>query len=123
MAFPASNVYRLWGLGRSGRAFLMQQPILAAPFQLRTISILAGVQGPPLGAGFSVRPASLCQSDPGRVSPWSHQQIRTKARGNEYQPSNIKRKRTHGWCKHIKTRSGIELILRRILKGRKSLTH
>uniref|UniRef100_A0A8C9FI95 Large ribosomal subunit protein bL34m n=1 Tax=Pavo cristatus TaxID=9049 RepID=A0A8C9FI95_PAVCR len=54
---------------------------------------------------------------------WSHQQIRTKARGNEYQPNNRKRKRTHGWIKRISTPAGIEVILRRMLKGRKSLTH
>ncbi|XP_062815235.1 large ribosomal subunit protein bL34m [Anolis carolinensis] len=56
-------------------------------------------------------------------TPWSCQQIRTKARGNEYQPSNIKRKHKHGWIKRIRTASGIEVILRRMLKGRKSLTH
>ncbi|NWT48311.1 RM34 protein, partial [Uria aalge] len=57
------------------------------------------------------------------ASPWNHQQIRTKARGNEYQPNNRKRKRTHGWIKRISTPGGIEVILRRMLKGRKSLTH
>ncbi|KFQ28838.1 hypothetical protein N332_07231, partial [Mesitornis unicolor] len=60
---------------------------------------------------------------PGPVSFWIHQQIRTKARGNEYQPNNRKRKRTHGWIKRISTPAGIEVILRRMLKGRKSLSH
>ncbi|XP_010780323.1 large ribosomal subunit protein bL34m [Notothenia coriiceps] len=55
--------------------------------------------------------------------PWQYQQIRTKKRGTEYQPKNIKRKRTHGWIKRISTQSGIEVILRRMLKGRQSLTH
>ncbi|KAK2868577.1 hypothetical protein Q7C36_000448 [Tachysurus vachellii] len=55
--------------------------------------------------------------------PWHFQQVRTKKRGTEYQPNNIKRKRTHGWIKRISTRGGIEVILRRMLKGRKSLTH
>lgn len=54
---------------------------------------------------------------------WQYQQIRTVKRGTEYQPKNIKRKRTHGWIKRISTRGGIEVILRRMLKGRKSLTH
>ncbi|XP_056331570.1 39S ribosomal protein L34, mitochondrial isoform X2 [Danio aesculapii] len=54
---------------------------------------------------------------------WNHQQVRTVKRGTEYQPSNIKRKRTHGWIKRISTPGGIEVILRRMLKGRKSLTH
>lgn len=54
---------------------------------------------------------------------WQYQQIRTVKRGTEYQPKNIKRKRTHGWIKRISSRGGIEVILRRMLKGRKSLTH
>ncbi|XP_053506968.1 39S ribosomal protein L34, mitochondrial [Ictalurus furcatus] len=55
--------------------------------------------------------------------PWHYQQVRTGKRGTEYQPNNIKRKRTHGWIKRISTHGGIEVILRRMLKGRKSLTH
>ncbi|KAI5624221.1 39S ribosomal protein L34, mitochondrial isoform 1 [Silurus asotus] len=55
--------------------------------------------------------------------PWHYQQVRTGKRGTEYQPNNIKRKRTHGWIKRISTQGGIEVILRRMLKGRKSLTH
>ncbi|XP_028670546.1 39S ribosomal protein L34, mitochondrial [Erpetoichthys calabaricus] len=54
--------------------------------------------------------------------PWIWQQVRGRKRGLEYQPSNIKRKNTHGWMKRISTRGGIEVILRRMLKGRKSLT-
>ncbi|NXG04725.1 RM34 protein, partial [Sakesphorus luctuosus] len=57
------------------------------------------------------------------VAPWAMQQVRGKARGNEYQPNNRKRKRTHGWCKRISTPGGIAVILRRMLKGRKSLSH
>ncbi|XP_060940594.1 39S ribosomal protein L34, mitochondrial isoform X2 [Limanda limanda] len=55
--------------------------------------------------------------------PCQYQQIRTKKRGTEYQPKNIKRKRTHGWIKRVSSRGGIEVILRRMLKGRKSLSH
>ncbi|XP_051893873.1 39S ribosomal protein L34, mitochondrial [Pristis pectinata] len=55
--------------------------------------------------------------------PWSQQQVRTKKRGTEYQPKTIKRLRTHGWQKRVSTRGGIEVILRRMLKGRASLTH
>ncbi|XP_061587200.1 39S ribosomal protein L34, mitochondrial [Cololabis saira] len=55
--------------------------------------------------------------------PWQHQQVRTRKRGTEYQPKNIKRKRTHGWIKRMSSSGGIEVILRRILKGRKSLSH
>ncbi|XP_073507772.1 large ribosomal subunit protein bL34m [Phyllobates terribilis] len=53
---------------------------------------------------------------------WSLLPVRTKKRGMEYQPKFLKRQRTHGWLKRISTRGGIEVILRRMLKGRKSLT-
>ncbi|NWQ70858.1 RM34 protein, partial [Neopipo cinnamomea] len=56
-------------------------------------------------------------------APWSFQQLRGKARGNEYQPNNRKRKKTHGWIRRIRTPGGIAVILRRMLKGRKSLSH
>lgn len=55
--------------------------------------------------------------------PWQYQQVRTRKRGTEYQPKNIKRKRTHGWIKRISSQGGIEVLLRRMLKGRKSLSH
>uniref|UniRef100_A0AAQ4PWN6 Large ribosomal subunit protein bL34m n=1 Tax=Gasterosteus aculeatus aculeatus TaxID=481459 RepID=A0AAQ4PWN6_GASAC len=55
--------------------------------------------------------------------PWQYQQVRTRKRGTEYQPKNIKRKRTHGWIKRMSSQTGIEVVLRRMLKGRKSLSH
>ncbi|XP_061653760.1 39S ribosomal protein L34, mitochondrial [Phyllopteryx taeniolatus] len=58
-----------------------------------------------------------------RQLPWQYQQVRTRKRGIEYQPKNLKRKRTHGWIKRLSTRGGIEVLLRRMLKGRKSLSH
>ncbi|RMB89753.1 hypothetical protein DUI87_33768 [Hirundo rustica rustica] len=65
-------------------------------------------------------PSVLCRIP---VPAWNSQQIRGKARGNEYQPNNWKRKKTHGWIKRIRTPGGIAVILRRMLKGRKSLSH
>lgn len=55
--------------------------------------------------------------------PLSLQQARGRARGNEYQPSNIKRKHKHGWVRRLSTPAGVQVILRRMLKGRKSLSH
>nr|XP_020636868.1 39S ribosomal protein L34, mitochondrial isoform X2 [Pogona vitticeps] len=100
--------------------FLMQRA-LAAIFHQRGIGTLFSpawrrpldpCQAPELPVGF-----------PGLLMPWSRQQIRSRARGNEYQPSNIKRKHKHGWIKRIRSRSGIDVILRRMQKGRISLTH
>ncbi|XP_051025516.1 39S ribosomal protein L34, mitochondrial [Acomys russatus] len=53
----------------------------------------------------------------------SLQQARGRTRGNEYQPSNIKRKHKHGWVRRLSTPAGVQVILRRMLKGRKSLSH
>ncbi|OPJ86644.1 large ribosomal subunit protein bL34m [Patagioenas fasciata] len=104
---------RLWARVLGGRFYLLRPPA-ACPLQLRAASLLSGslrhhLALPPAGAG----PAS----------PWSHQQTRARSRGNEYQPNNRKRKRTHGWIKRISTPGGVAVILRRMLKGRKSLTH
>ncbi|NWT18166.1 RM34 protein, partial [Vireo altiloquus] len=54
---------------------------------------------------------------------WPAPLRRAKSRGTEYRPNNWKRKRTHGWVRRISTPAGIAVILRRMLKGRKSLSH
>lgn len=73
------------------------------------------------------RRGPLCSQAEGGVVfqqlPWQYQQVRTRKRGTEYQPKNIKRKRTHGWIKRMSSQTGIEVVLRRMLKGRKSLSH
>ncbi|XP_038634020.1 39S ribosomal protein L34, mitochondrial [Scyliorhinus canicula] len=78
-------------------------------------------------SGFLIPSSSAGQIETGSLSsrlfPWGQGQVRTKKRGTEYQPKTIKRIRTHGWQKRISTQGGIEVILRRMLKGRASLTH
>lgn len=51
------------------------------------------------------------------------QPVRFKARGNEYQPSVRKRLTKHGYHKRMKTLGGIEILWRRMLKGRTLLVH
>ncbi|KAM6041358.1 large ribosomal subunit protein bL34m isoform 2-T2 [Chlamydotis macqueenii] len=112
-------VGRLWPRALGGRFFLLQQAT-ASPFQLRTASVLSTSLELPLSRRLPFGPAGVC---PSPLASWNHQQTRTKARGNEYQPNNRKRKRTHGWIKRISTPAGVDVILRRMLKGRKSLSH
>ncbi|ORX95188.1 39S ribosomal protein L34, mitochondrial-like protein [Basidiobolus meristosporus CBS 931.73] len=51
------------------------------------------------------------------------EQIRCVTYGNEYQPSNLVRKRRHGFLARIRTKSGRRILNRRKLKGRKYLSH
>ncbi|XP_074056292.1 large ribosomal subunit protein bL34m [Macrotis lagotis] len=93
----------------AARSFLPWLP------QLRTITLLTRTSTDPCGSFHATQHRSL--------APWCYQQVRSKARGNEYQPSNIKRKHKHGWIRRLSTPGGVQVILRRMLKGRKSLSH
>ncbi|CAG8535527.1 9906_t:CDS:2 [Funneliformis caledonium] len=50
-------------------------------------------------------------------------QVRFRAYGREYQPSNLVRKRRHGFLARLKSKTGKKILARRRLKGRKYLSH
>ncbi|KAI8894559.1 ribosomal protein L34 [Globomyces pollinis-pini] len=49
--------------------------------------------------------------------------IRTVTYGREYQPNTLKRKRSYGFLARLKSYNGRRILKRRMLKGRKFLTH
>ncbi|XP_058517036.1 large ribosomal subunit protein bL34m-like [Ochotona princeps] len=76
------------------------------------------------GAGSAALLAGRCLLQPGPSGGLlGALSTRGKARGNEYQPSNLKRKHKHGWVRRLSTPAGVQVLLRRMLKGRKSLSH
>ncbi|CAN3357102.1 large ribosomal subunit protein bL34m [Diutina catenulata] len=49
--------------------------------------------------------------------------LRFKSRGNTYQPSTLKRKRTFGFLARLRDRNGRKILARRRAKGRWYLSH
>jgi large subunit ribosomal protein L34 len=60
---------------------------------------------------------------PHTINPLFQLQVRFAARGTEYQPSQRKRKRKHGFLARKRSLGGLKILIRRMAKGRKFLSH
>lgn len=67
--------------------------------------------------------ASNVFTPPHTINPLFQLQVRFAARGTEYQPSQRKRKRKHGFLARKRSLGGRKILTRRMTKGRKFVSH
>ena len=58
-----------------------------------------------------------------RSRPFLASQVRFVQYGREYQPNTLKRKRSYGFLARLKSIGGRKILKRRMMKGRKTLSH
>ncbi|KAF9979159.1 39S ribosomal protein L34, mitochondrial [Actinomortierella ambigua] len=97
-----------------------------SPVARTTFTAITSASTQPATAISSVAPAttpSIFSALTGFRSGFGSNQVRFVTYGREYQPSQRVRKRRHGFLARLKSRGGRKVLLRRMEKGRKSLSH
>jgi large subunit ribosomal protein L34 len=82
-------------------------PSLSSPRHTSSLSALLSSSRPSIGAPHGASPSS----------------VRFVTYGSEYQPSQLKRKRKHGFLARLKKKNGRKILIRRRLAGRRFLSH
>jgi large subunit ribosomal protein L34 len=95
-------------------------PIFNATKQLLALNSRSKIHVPPM---FSLLANNIFTPHATRINPLFQLQVRFAARGTEYQPSQRKRKRKHGFLARKRSLGGRKILIRRMAKGRKFLSH
>lgn len=126
---PSYRVPKSTSLGHNSHssvALLRETPILrlSSPSLLRyTARVKIGSSNGSLTASNTGLERTTLLGQEARFGLGGLQQVRHSSRGNEYQPSQRKRKRKHGFLARKRTKGGRAILARRRAKGRKFLSH